>query len=157
MRQNLIILLGAVFLTTRAVGQEVSTLAIELTQTEVPAGEPFEVVFELENNNGGSFYPPDFESAGFTVVGTSQSSNITFNNGVGKSSQMYKYRVMARDTGNLEIPSARFTEGSRELITEPQTIHVLPNDAFFSPPQPSEDPMEKRRKELKKKIKTIHL
>ncbi|MEZ4891460.1 MAG: hypothetical protein R2778_00380 [Saprospiraceae bacterium] len=58
MRQNLIILLGAVFLTTRAVGQEVSTLAIELTQTEVPAGEPFEVVFELENNNGGSFYPP---------------------------------------------------------------------------------------------------
>lgn len=157
MRLNILFFWGCVFYASLACGQSETKFTIEVFSKEVRLGEPFEVKFQLENGENGNFLPPDWESAGFAILSSSQSSSFTFSNGRSSATAIYQYQIMARDTGLLEIPSAVLKNGAKEWKTTPQSIHVLPGDSSRIPaprnrqsaPPPVEDP--------KKKIKTIHL
>jgi hypothetical protein len=108
----------------------------ETSGKEVLLGNSLNVTFRLENGQGGSFVPPQWESSGFDVMGSNQSTSMSFVNGKSSTSATYNYTVMPRDTGTLTIPSATVRNGKSELHTEPLTVRVLPNpDGTVQTPQ----------------------
>lgn len=157
MRLYFLTFFGSIFFATLAIGQSESTFSMEVSKTEVHVGEAFDVKFVLEGNKSGKFIAPDWASAGLVVLNTSQSSSFSINNGASTSSATYKYQLMARDTGLIELPVGVAVFGGEEKRTSTHTIQVLPgsigegeerwNGNRSTPPAP--DP--------KKKIKTIRL
>lgn len=159
MRLYFLTFFGSILFATLATSQSDSTFSMEVSKTEVRVGEAFEVKFVLEGNKSGKFITPDWASAGFVVLNTSQSSSFSINNGASTSSATYKYQLMARDTGLIELPVGVAMVGGEEKRTPTHTIHVLPgskgegeelwNGNRSTPTPPAQDP--------KKKIKTIRL
>jgi len=126
---------------------------VETGAVEVVVGQPVQVSFILENGkNNGRFSPPDWEAAGFMLLGSSQSSNISIMNGVTTASASYNYTVTPIAEGALTIPSVRIKNGDGELNTEPIVIKALTSAdgvSKRSPAKPQSDP--------KKKFKTINM
>lgn len=132
---------------------------VEVSNTEVKQGFSISVSFHLENAPVGDFITPDWEAAGFAVLGSNQSSSISIINGAATSSASYNFVVMPRDTGTLFIPAAVFRSDETELKTEPVKIRVLPNpDGNWENP-PSDNPRGAPVKPEtgKKKIKTTRI
>lgn len=157
MRLHFLTFLGSIIFATLASGQHEAAFSIEVSKTTVQVGEPFEVKFVVENSDNGKFVTPDWESAGFSVLNTSQSSSFSLSRGVSTSSAIYMYQIMARDTGILVIPAASVQTGKDEMRTTPQRIEVLAGNGKYKddssngvrPRTPAKDP--------KRKFKTIHL
>ena len=127
---------------------------------EVAVGEAIEVSFTLENGSGtGKLGPIDWESAGFVLMGSSQSSSISISGGETRASASYNFTVMPSEAGEKTIPAVSIKVGGKEWWSEPIKLHVLPGDENAvprnykrSPAVPSQpDP------EPKKKIKTIRM
>lgn len=129
---------------------------------ETPAGAPFELTIHYENGQGGQFIAPDWQAAGFSVVGTSQSSSMTIQNGVTNAVVRYQYTLVARESGPHTIPPATMKVGKTELHTEPITIQVGENpNGSVEPERPhtapkTQDPSERQEK-LKKTLKTTRI
>lgn len=135
---------------------------VEASQTEVLAGNQLAVTFHLENGQGGRFTPPDWEAAGFTVLGSNQSSSFSISNGETKSSMSYNYSIIPQKAGTLEIPSATVTVGKKEYHTERLSITVSPNPGgIVQKPRsisPRNAPVAPQKEEkLKKPIKTTRI
>jgi hypothetical protein len=135
---------------------------VEASDTEVLAGNQLTVTFHLENGQGGRFMPPDWEAAGFTVLGSNQASSISIINGETTSSMTYNYSVIPHDSGKLEIPSATITIGKKEYHTDPLPIKVSLNpDGIVQKPRPANprnSPATPQKEEkLKKPIKTTRI
>ncbi|MBC7777420.1 MAG: BatD family protein [Phycisphaerae bacterium] len=129
----------------------------EASATEVAVGEPIEVSFILENGkNNGRFTPPDWEAAGFILLGSSQSSSISIMNGETSASASYNYTVTPTQEGTLTIPAVSIKNGDGELHTEPISIKALPNADGVSPALPKRSPAQPQS-EPKKKFKTIRM
>ncbi len=124
---------------------------------EVAVGEPIKVSFILENGkNNGRFTPPDWEAAGFMLLGSSQSSSISIINGETSASASYNYTVTAIQEGTLTIPAVSIKNGDGELHTEPITIKALPNADGLSPALPKRSPAQPQN-EPKRSFKTIKM
>jgi hypothetical protein len=129
----------------------------EVDHSEIALGQTVRVSFILENGKGNSrITPPDWSSAGLTVVGSSQSSSMSIMNGETRSTASYNYTVAPADTGIVTIPAASVKSGSTELRTEPIVIKVRPGADGLSPVQPQRSPYQPSS-EPKKKIKTIKM
>ena len=157
MRICCLTLLGLITFFFTASGQQETGFSVAVSQAEISPGTPLEVTFIIENSRNGRFVPPDWQSAGWLVQGSSQSSSFTLSNGKSVSTATYQYQLVARDTGVFEIPSALLKDNGGELKTSPIEIRVsgTPADSGTQPnirrlrPVPEADP--------KKKIKTIRL
>lgn len=152
------LLIGLLF-STGIFGQNETKISVEVSKRQVRAGELFEVKFLVENSQNGKFVPPNWSAAKFFPQGSSQSSSFSFSNGNAQSTATYKYQLMARDTGRLEIPAAVLKTGGKDLQTQPQEIVVLPGngDAVSIPGEKEPLTPSQERQEAKKKIKTVRL
>lgn len=153
-----LVLFGALLSACIAYAQKNANVSVEVSKQEITAGEPFEVKFSVENSQNGRFTPPDWNTAGLTLLGSSQSSSISISNGVTISSAVYQYQLMAEDTGTVIIPPAILKTGADELRTDQKKVHVLPGDGDFRPA-----PRQKGRLtppvegDTQKKLKTIRM
>ena len=126
----------------------------EANKSEVAVGEPLKITFNLENGkNSSKFSPPDWEKAGFLLLGSSQSSNISIMNGQSSSSAAYNYTVTPLEEGTWTIPSVSIKNGDGELSTEAITIIALPNPNGEQPKR-STAPAPR---EPKKRFKTVRI
>lgn len=81
-----------------------------------------EVRFILENDEGHSFSPPDFN--GFKIIsGPNQSSQISIVNGNRSSKTVYSYEIIAQTEGTFIINPAKITVGKSVLHTN--TLKVI--------------------------------
>jgi hypothetical protein len=126
---------------------------------EVAIGTSFKVSFFLENGqNNGKFTPPDWEAAGFMVLGSSQSTNYAISNGKATTSAAYHFTVTPIQEGVLTIPSVSIKNGDQELKTESITLQALPGADGVRPDKSNSKPNITPAKppvEPKKRIKTI--
>ena len=129
---------------------------------ETLAGAPFELTIQYENGQGGQFIAPDWQGAGFSVVGTSQSSSMSIQNGVTNAVVRYQYTLVALESGTHTIPPATMKLGKTEYHTEPITIQVGENpNPMLEPERPrtapkTQEPSERQEK-LKKTLKTTRI
>lgn len=137
-----------------ATAQDETRFFAEAKRTELALGEPLTVTFHLENGqNNSRIAPIDWESAGFRVLGTSQSSSISIANGRTSTTAAYQFTVTPLEEGTQIIPSATIRSGDQELRTDPISIQVLPNPDG-TPPQVQ--PL-KGKDDGKPRIKTIKM
>ena len=124
---------------------------------EVAVSVSFKVSFMLENGqNNGRFTPPDWEAAGFMVLGSSQSSNISIMNGQTSTSASYHFTLTPVQEGILTIPSVSIKNGDAALKTEPISIQALPGAEGVNPNGSKSSPAQ-TPSESKKRIKTIRM
>lgn len=129
----------------------------EVEKNSVRQGEPFQLVYRYENGDKSlTFVPPNWETAGFDVLGSSQMSSMSITNGKVNSSASYSYQVMARDTGLLEIPQAVMRNGSTEIKSEPTQIKVSA-DPDFVPNEPLRQPKTTEPEPKRVKLKSIRI
>lgn len=128
----------------------------ESSAREVAVGEAVKITFILENGkNSSRFTPPDWEAAGFLVLGSSQSSNISIMNGQTSASASYHFTITPMEEGAWTVPSVSIKNGETELHTEPIMIQALPNADGIRPanpkraPAPTEEAPRKRTKTIK--------
>lgn len=158
MRKLLFVLSCCFFSAPWALAQEEPRFYAEVTPTELAVGQTVRVSFILENGTGNHrIIPPDWSSAGLTVVGSSQSSSMSIMNGETHSTASYHYTVAPTDTGTVVIPAATVKIGNTEMRTEPVTIKVRPSADGLSPELPQRSPYHPPSSEPKKKIKTIKM
>ncbi len=146
------------FLSATAQGETRFYTKTDLPETnaEVLVGAPIKVSYILENGqNNGRLIPPDWEAAGFLVLSSSQSSNISIMNGQTTASAAYHFSVTPMEAGPLTIPSVRIKNGDEELSTEPITLEALPNPDGLKP-QPRRSPTDPPAKP-KSNLKTIRM
>lgn len=159
MLKRSIVLFGAWLFACLAYAQQNASISVELPGQEVAVGAPFEVKFTVENSRNGRFTPPDWDAAGLTLLGSSQSSSFSISNGAATSSAIYEYQLMASDTGTIEIPAAILKDGNTELRTEAKKLRILPGDGDFrpAPRQKSRTNPQSTPDDPKKKLKTIRM
>lgn len=157
MRNTFLILFFVLLNALNVIAQGEPRFYTEVSTTEVAVGEPIKVTFSLENGkSSGRFMPPDWDAAGFMLLGSSQSSNISIMNGETTASATYNYTVTPLDTGTVTIPSVSIKSGDGELHTEPVTIRAFPGADGVRPALPKRSPAEPQP-EPRKKIKTIKM
>lgn len=157
MRNVLFIFSLVVLNVLSATAQDETRFYCKASATEVAVGESIQVSFVLENGKGnGRISPIDWETAGFLVLGTSQSSNISINNGHTSASASYHYTITPMAEGTWSIPAATIRNGEEELHTEPIVIQAVPNpdgtrqiDSRNSFGKPQDEP--------RKRLKTIRM
>ncbi|MDO8368402.1 MAG: BatD family protein [Saprospiraceae bacterium] len=156
--RNVLIIFSLVVLDFLSVSaQNEARFYAELSTPEVVVGEPIKVSFILENGkNNGRFTPPDWESAGFLVLGSSQSSNISIMNGQTSAFASYNFTITPVEEGTLIIPAVSIKNGDSELFTKPITIQALPNADGVRPALPKRTPSPPQP-EPKKRFKTIRM
>lgn len=154
MRTVLLIYSLAVLNVFSATAQDETRFFAEANRAELAVGEPLSVTFQLENGqNSSRIAPVDWESAGFMVLGSSQSSSISIIDGQTSTTAAYQFNVTPFEAGTRIIPSATIRSGEQELHTDPISIQVLPSPDGTSP----------RSKPLKKpeygnpRVKTIKM
>ncbi|MFN4080725.1 MAG: BatD family protein [Saprospiraceae bacterium] len=94
--------------------------------SEIEAGVPFEVQYAYEASNSVQFIPPDFEAAGFRVVGASQNSNMTWTGATMRSVVRYAYQLIGERPGPALIPPAVVSGGDVRCESESISLNVLP-------------------------------
>jgi len=157
MRNVLFIFMLVVLNFLSATAQNETLFYAEVNSTEAAVGEPIEVTFILQNGKkNGKFTPPVWESAGFVVLGSSQSSSISIMNDETNTYASYNYTVTPAEAGTLTIPSVSIKNGETELHTKPITIKALPNADGVSPVLPKRSP-DQAPNAPKKKYKTIRM
>jgi uncharacterized protein (DUF58 family) len=143
---------------TFATAQKEARFYAEATPAKVAVGDAVRVTFTLENaKSAGKFSPPDWETAGFIVLGSSQSSSISISNGETTSSATYHYTITPMEAGDWTIPAVSIKTGEGELRSEPITIQAAPNPDGIKPGAQKRLPARPYNSEPKKKIKTIKM
>jgi len=126
---------------------------------EVAVGTSFKVSFFLENGqNNSRFTPPDWEAAGFMLLGSSQSSNYSISNGKATTSAAFHFTVTPIREGILILPSVSIKNGDQELKTESITLQALQGADGIRPDKSNSKPNitpAKPPAEPKKRLKTI--
>lgn len=157
MRTCCLTLLGLIMFFFTAASQQEAGLSVEVSKSEISPGTPLEVIFTIENSRNGRFVPPDWQSAGWLVQGSSQSSSFTLSSGKSVSKATYRFQLVARDTGVYEVPPALLKDNGGEFKTSPVEIRVT-GTPMDSEPQPSIRQLRPAQEaNPKKKIKTIRL
>ncbi len=155
MRNVLLISALLVLYNQCATAQHETSFYVEVDSAAVAVGEPLKVSFILENGkNNSRFTPPDWEAAGFLVLGSSQSSNVSISNGQTSASAAYRFTVTPMEEGKLTIPAVTIKNGDQELHTESITIQAVPNADGARPNLPKKTPAQPKS-EPKKRSKTV--
>lgn len=98
-----------------------------VSSRQVATGEDFRVTFTL-NTKGNNFIPPDF--SGFQVLsGPSQSTSMSWVNGVSSSSISFSYYLRAIKTGEYQIGSASITVDGKKISSNVVIIEVVKGEA----------------------------
>ena len=96
-------------------------------------GEPYKIVFVLENSDGSKFQAPNFD--GFKILeGPYQGSSYQNNNGRVTQSVNVFYYIQAIKEGNLTIGPASIEINGERVYTEEVKVKVLPPKAKTPPP-----------------------
>ncbi|MEP7323649.1 MAG: BatD family protein [Saprospiraceae bacterium] len=99
------------------------SFVVNVDHTEISLDEYIEVSFTLEDGQGQSFRPPDFN--GWTVVnGPSTSSQISIINGIRNASVSYIYSLAPKSTGSLTIGKASIQINGKTIYTNAIIIKV---------------------------------
>lgn len=159
MRNSLFILSFLLLNALSAAAQDETRFYVKADPSEAAVGEQIEVSFILENGkNTGRFMPPDWEAAGFIVLGSNQSSSISIVNGQSSASASYNYTITPAEAGNLTIPSVSIKTAEGELHTEAITIKAIAGadgDRLATPKRSPATPAPQN--DSKKGIKTIKM
>lgn len=130
----------------------------EAHPAEVAVGEAIRLTFTLENGkSAGKFSPPDWEAAGFILLGSSQSSSISISNGETTSSATYHYTLTPAEAGEWTIPSVSIKTSDGDLRSDPITVRATPHPDGIKPGSQKRMPVRPSIAEPKKKIKTIKM
>ncbi|MBL7828573.1 MAG: BatD family protein [Saprospiraceae bacterium] len=150
-------LLGLLISAAPVLGQNQAACSLSVSKDKLTTDEVLIVKFEISNNQNGRFTSPDWAGGKWTVIGSSQSSNMTISGGKSISSAIYQFQLMAQDTGWLEIPQAVLKTSSEEIKTEPKKIYVSPGANGMHPQPGRPNSGNYPAENSKKKIKTIRL
>jgi hypothetical protein len=100
---------------------------VSANPAELSLGQSLEVTFTWKHTATGTFLPPDWEAAGLAVLGTSQSTSRSIQNGGRQQvSQVYSFRIMPLQSGELSIPPTIMKAGEAEYKTGQLSIRVSP-------------------------------
>lgn len=106
-------------------GQLDQSFEVRVSTDTVLAGTTFEIRFEAKNLSG-TFEPPTFHD--FDLVGgPSQSTQMSFVNGVSNQSSSYSYFLMPKEVGVHTLEPAYYITNDTSWETSPIDIYCLPN------------------------------
>ncbi len=114
------------FVTFVGISQQVRFYATTDAK-EIFADSYFSVKFVIENSDGNSFNPPDFDQLK-VVSGPSTSSEVSIINGVRSSKKSYSYTLIAKKPGVYTISPAKITIGGQIYKTNTLKIKVRKRD-----------------------------
>ncbi|NND09381.1 MAG: hypothetical protein HKN87_23660 [Saprospiraceae bacterium] len=119
---SLLFILACTHLHGQQQGQSFEVL---VSSDTVLVGSTFEIRFEARNING-TFEPPSF--AGFEKVGgPSQSTNMSFVNGMSSQSAAYSYLLSPTEAGVTTLEPAYYVTNDTTWESPPIDIACLPN------------------------------
>ncbi len=114
-----------VLMVTSVGAQTGRSFDVQVGADTVLLGGSFEVRFTAYNING-TFEPPSFD--GFRLVGgPSQSTSMSFVNGVSMQNASYSYFLEPLQVGVPTIPPAYYVTSDTTWETRPLEIYCLPN------------------------------
>lgn len=126
MRYLITCFLGCALLSNSLCAQSKKTcLEVVCRISEIQAGVPFEVQYVYEGSDNAYFMPPDFESVGFRVVGTSQNSSMTWNGASMRGVIRYAYQLVGERPGNAVIPPGIITGKDKRCESDEIRLIVL--------------------------------
>ncbi|MDX1909996.1 MAG: BatD family protein [Saprospiraceae bacterium] len=158
MRNTVLIFSFFLSALTGVFAQNQARFYAEANPAAVAVGEAIRVTFTLENaKSAGKFTPPDWDAAGFIVLGSSQSSSISIANGETTSSATYYYTITPAEAGDWIIPSVSIKTSEGELRSDPITVHATPHPDGIKPGSQKRMPARPSIAEPKKRIKTIKM
>lgn len=157
MRNVFLLSIFALLALQGLIAQNETRFYAEADAKEVAVGASFNLSFVLENGkNNSKFSPPDWEAAGFMVLGSNHSTNISISNGETNASAAYNFIVTPIREGDLIIPAVIIKNGDQELRTASISIKAIPNDEGVQPVVPKRSP-EQPKSQPKRKFKTIKM
>lgn len=131
---SLALCLCALAVARLATAQEVPTINAVVEKEDVSVGEPF--VFQIQVNNVDEAETPDLSilTKDFTVTfegnRRNNSESISFINGrttrVVSRQYLINFRLTAKRTGRIEIPSFTLSAGGQSLTTQPLVVNASP-------------------------------
>jgi hypothetical protein len=135
----LLVVLTALAAPGYAQGQE--TITAQVDRTSLSTDETLNLVVTL-NASAMSTPTPSLPSLqGFSVVGSSTSSQLSIVNGAMSSQVVYTYRLRPTQTGDLVIDPVSVTVNGLTLSTGPVTVHVTQGTGA-APSAPSASPVQ---------------
>ncbi len=103
-----------------------SDFTATVSNDSILLGNHFQVTFNLENQSGNEFHPPNFSDYEI-VSGPNQSMSSSFMNGEMTQSLSYSYYLKPKDIGTYYIEPADIATDKGILETAPIEINVYPN------------------------------
>src|SRR5687767_12598059 len=104
----------------------------QVDRTTVPAGESFtlSITFEGVAAAGAPSLPA---IAGVNFAGVSQRSEFVLDNNQSSSKQIFEYRLVPTQAGDLTIPAIAVQASGQIFTTQPIGVKVLPPGAGANP------------------------
>ena len=137
----LVLLVALTALLTPGYAQGQETITAQVDRTSLSTDEILNLVVTL-NASAMSTPTPSLPSLeGFSVVGSSTSSQFSIVNGAMSSQVVYSYRLRPYQTGDLVIDPVSVTVNGLTFSTEPVTVHVTQGTGA-APSAPSSSPVQ---------------
>ena len=122
-----------------ALAQQVQ-FSSKASNTNVAAGEPFQIQFTIDNaQNISGFQPPEFH--GFSILSQSQSNSTSIINGQMSQSISFIFILSAPSVGTYTIAGAKARINGTTMMSNPLTIHVGSSGSSRSGNHPIPSPM----------------
>jgi hypothetical protein len=118
----LLVVLTALLMPGHALGQE--TITAQADRTSLSTDETLNLVVTLNAAVMNTPIPALPNLDGFSVVGSSTSSQFSIVNGAMSSQVVYSYRLRPYETGDVVIDAVSVTVDGLTYSTEPVTVHV---------------------------------
>jgi hypothetical protein len=148
MNRKLLVPLTAILLLFLAVApihaQGQNPLAATVDRTALSTGEILNLTVTITTDLATMPQPLMPSLAGFNVLGSSSSSQISIINGSITSQVVYNYQLQPTQTGDLVIEPISLTVNGQNYTTPPITIQVSQGSAAPAPQGPSRLPQTAR-------------
>ncbi len=133
----LILLFISIFLTPYTLAQEPPPLNISVDRTSLSTSDTLLLTIEVNSPDQSPPQPNLPALDGFTVVGRSNSSQISIINGAISAKVIYQYRLQPIQSGTLTIQPVTISINGQTYSSQPLTIEVTAGTAPTPPPAPA--------------------
>jgi len=130
----LVTLLAAGGISTRAWAQELSVSA-KVDRTTVDVATPLQLTVTVSGDLTGLEVQPLEFPDGFSVASRSQATNFSIRGGIQERSMSLLFVLVPSKAGTFQLGPFQFTQGQRELQTQP--IEVIVQKSALPPKLPS--------------------
>lgn len=113
-----------------------SPITVEVDRTMVRQGEQVTLTVTIDGDSTDGPVPDLSQLTDFTIVGTSEATQITMINGRLSSQKSYIYRLLPLTIGTLTIPAINVEIDGQTHQTTPLTVEVLPGGAAPNAEEP---------------------